>query len=129
MNATKKILDYFKENTEVFAACIEELDIYNGYLNGERLCPMDSFNDYLAGEDQRRLACMVYYGEFCPADDYFYFDGYGNLGSTDYPADYYEKYIDHWAVDEMKESRSYVPSIDSDMELSELFDELEEEAA
>lgn len=36
MNATEKIIAWFKENEEVFNDCIEELDSYNGYLGDDR---------------------------------------------------------------------------------------------
>lgn len=31
------------------------------------------------------VARMCYYGSFCPADSYFWYDGYGNVASNDWP--------------------------------------------
>jgi hypothetical protein len=65
------------------------------------------------------------YGPFSPNRDYFYFNGYGNLVSSDYK-DYSHK-LDEYAVEEMSENRAYIDSIGSDDDLTALFDALEEE--
>ena len=41
----EKILEYFKNNEEIFNNCIEELDSYNGYLNDDRYYEMEMLND------------------------------------------------------------------------------------
>ncbi|MBP3447776.1 MAG: hypothetical protein J6K51_02005 [Clostridia bacterium] len=55
--------------------------------------------------------------------DYFYYNGYGNLVSSDYKD--YSTHLDNYAVEAMSENRSYIDSIDNDEELTALFDELE----
>ena len=64
------------------------------------------------------------YGMFNPNRNYFYFNGYGNLVSSDYK-DYSDK-LDEYAIEEMSENRNYIDSIENDNILSGLFDELEE---
>ena len=64
------------------------------------------------------------YGPFNPNKDYFRYNGYGNLVSSDYK-DYSDK-LDEYAVEEMSENRNYIDSIENDDTLSNLFDELEE---
>ena len=53
------------------------------------------------------------------------YNGYGNLVSTDYKD--YSAHLDEYAIEEMSENRCYIDTIESDSELSSLFDELEQE--
>lgn len=60
----------------------------NNYIDAVRayddqIFEMDMLDDVCDGHDAYWLACRVYYGEFNPNDDYFKFDGYGNLESLD----------------------------------------------
>lgn len=48
---------------------------------------MDDFDEIASGWKPLELAQRIFYGSFNPNDDYFYFNGYGNLESTSYPAD------------------------------------------
>ena len=64
------------------------------------------------------------YGEFNPNRDYFYYNGYGNLVSSDYKD--YSAFLDRYAVEKMSENRRYIDAIEENEELTELFDELEE---
>ena len=63
------------------------------------------------------------YGQFNPNRDYFTYNGYGNLVSTDYK--YYTGYLDKYAIEAMSENRRYIDSIEQSDELAALFDELE----
>ena len=136
----KKIIEYFEENEEVFNQCVEELDSYNGYLGDNRYYSMDELNDFYRDTDPIELLQRAYYGydadtyttdgngnrehgEFNPNRDYFTYNGYGNLVSTDYPD--YSGMLDKYIVDDMSENRRWIDTIDENPELSELFDELE----
>ena len=45
---------------------------------------MDSFDEIMDGMNPWEIARACYYsGNFCPAHDYFWFNGYGNLESAD----------------------------------------------
>ena len=138
---TADIIAYFEENNDIFADCIEELDNYNGYLRDDRYYSMDELDEFYNGVEPSEILRRAFYGydsetyttdssgnreygAFNPNRDYFTYNGYGNLVSSDYK-DYSDK-LDHYAVEEMSENRHYIESIESDGDLAALFDELEE---
>ena len=138
----EKIIAFFKENEEIFNSCMEELDGYNGYLGDNRYYSMDELNElYTETEPLEILRRAFYghdedtwttdstgnktYGEFNPNRDYFSYNGYGNLVSSDYKD--YSAFLDNYAIEAMQENRAYIYSIDDNDELAALFDELEEE--
>lgn len=135
------IIQYFKENEDVFSDCMEELDSYNGYLGDDRYYNMDELNDIYSGQEPQEILFRAFYGfdadmwmtdssgnkeygAFNPNRNYFYFNGYGNLISSDYK-DYSGK-LDGYAIEAMSENRNYIDSIEDDNILADLFDELEE---
>ena len=141
-NTIEKIINYFGDHEEIFNNCIEELDGYNGYLNDDRYYLMEELNDMFHGSDPIEILQRAYfgrdadtwttdgsgnktYGEFNPMREYFYFNGYGNLVSSDYKD--YNAHLDHYAIESMCENRQYIDTIEDNDELSALFDELEEE--
>ena len=136
----KKIIEYFEENENVFNNCIEELDSYNGYLGDDRYYYMEDLKDFYNGVDPIELLERAYYGHdadawhtdgsgnkeygaFNPNRDYFTYNGYGNLISTDYKD--YSAHLDKYVIESMSKNRHYIDSIDDNDELSALFDELE----
>ena len=145
-NRTKKaiiadIIQYFKENEDLFNDCMEELDSYNGYLGDDRYYNMDELNDIYSGQEPQEILFRAFYGfdadmwmtdssgnkeyrAFNPNREYFYFNGYGNLVSSDYKD--YSANLDRYAIEAMSENRNYINSIEDDDILSDLFDELEE---
>lgn len=145
-NRTKKaiiadIIKYFKEDEDVFNDCMEELDSYNGYLGDDRYYDMEELNDLYSGQKPQEILFRAFYGfdadmwmtdssgnkeygAFNPNRNYFYFNGYGNLVSSDYK-DYSDK-LDRYAIEAMSENRNYIDSIENDDTLTDLFDELEE---
>lgn len=56
----------------------------------DQIYSMWDFEELFAGTDKFELVRMCFYGSFNPNDDYFSFDGYGNLTSTDYPESWME---------------------------------------
>lgn len=142
MNTIDKIIEYFNENENIFNQCIEELDSYNGYLNDNRCYEMEELNELYSGTEPLEILYRTFYGhddetwtidnegnktygEFNPNRTYFYFNGYGNLVSCDYKN--YSDFLDKYFVNELNENRQYIYTIDDEPELTELFDELEEE--
>lgn len=136
-----EIINYFEENEAAFIACMEELDSYNGYLGDDRYFEMEELDQLYLDQPHMELLYRAFYGHdadtwsndnsgnkiygpFNPNRDYFYYNGYGNLVSSDYK-DYSDK-LDHYAVEAMSECRLYIGSIDEDPDLSALFDELDE---
>ncbi len=139
-NIIADIIAYFENNEDVFNDCMEELDGYNGYLEDNRYYSMDELDEFYRDSDPLEILRRAYYGrdddtwttdgsgnktygEFNPNRDYFYYNGYGNLVSSDYKD--YSAHLDHYAIEAMNENRSYIDSIDNDEELTALFDELE----
>lgn len=138
----RKIIDYFKENEEVFNDCIEELDGYNGYLGDDRYYYMDDMGEFFHGEDPISMLNRAnfgydsetwttdehgekHFGAFNPNRDYFTFNGYGNFVSADYKD--YSAHLDVYAVESMAENRQHIYTIDDNDELSALFDEYEQD--
>ena len=102
---------------------------------------MEYLNEFYNSTEPLELLYRVFYGydednyntdsygnkthaEFNPNREYFKYNGYGNLVSTNYPD--YSVHLDNYAIESMSENRQYIDSIDNDSELSALFDELEE---
>jgi hypothetical protein len=136
-----KIIEFFKENEDVFDDCIEELDTYNGYLNDDRCYSMDELDELYTGTEPSEILCRAYYGydaetyttdesgnkergQFNPNREYFTDNGYGNLVSTDYKD--YSGHLDSYAVEAMSENRDHIDTIEDNEELAELFNELEQ---
>ena len=136
----EKILEYFKNNEEIFNNCIEELDSYNGYLNDDRYYEMEMLNDIYYGSDPLEILERAYYGRdddtwytdahgdkiygaFNPNREYFYYNGYGNLVSSNYKD--YSAHLDRYVIEDMSENRCHIDNIEDNDELSALFDELE----
>ena len=134
------IINFFEENTDVFNECIEQLDSWNGYLNDDHYYSMDELDEFYRDSDPSEILRRAFYGydadtwttdssgnksygEFNPNRDYFKFNGYGNLVSTDYSD--YSDYLCKNTVEDMAENRDEIDAIDENSELSELFDELE----
>lgn len=139
-NIIADIIAYFENNEDIFNDCMEELDGYNGYLGDSRYYSMDELDEFYRDSDPLEILRRAYYGrdddtyttdssgnktygEFNPNRDYFYYNGYGNLVSSDYKD--YSAHLDNYAVEAMSKNRSYIDSIDNDEELTALFDELE----
>lgn len=138
---TNAIIEYFENNEEVFTACIEELDNYNGYLNDNRCYEMEMLKEFYTGTEPLELLNRAFfghdddtwttdangiktYGAFDPNREYFYYNGYGNLISSNYKD--YSAYLDSYFVEALNENRQYIDSIDDNDELKQLFDKLEE---
>ena len=135
-----KIIELFKNDTELFENCIEELDSYNGYLGDDRYYNMDMLDEFYQGVEPTEILTRAFYGRddegwetdasgnkiygsFNPNRDYFYHNGYGNLVSCNYK-DYSDK-LDEYFIDELVENRSQLFAIYDNDELLELLDELE----
>lgn len=139
MEMYNKIINYFKENEEIFNQCIEKLDDCNGCLDDQRYYDMELFDDFF-DYDAKPLEIVerVYFGydeiysapddhglPFCPNHTYFKLNGYGNFISADHKN--YYPYLDNYLINSMLENRQYIDEIDYNADLSKLFDELENE--
>lgn len=141
---TADIIAYFESNEEEFNQAIEELDSYNGYLGDDRYYSMDDLDELYNGVEPSEILARAFYGydedtyttdsagnreyrPFNPNREYFRFNGYGNLVSTNYKD--YSAQLDEYAIDAMSDNRCYIDSIEDSEELAALFDELEEAKA
>lgn len=61
-----------------------EYCVENQYSDDE-IFSMEEFDYLMSGNKPWEVARAAYYGDFCPAHDYFWFNGYGNLESSDFP--------------------------------------------
>lgn len=139
--AVARILKYFEENEDVFNDCIEELDSYNGYLDDNRYYDMDELDEIYSGVEPSEILARAFYGHdesyttdeygqkhyeaFNPTRDYFNFNGYGNLVSSDYKD--YTGLLNKYAIEQMAENRDEINTIDGTEDLAKLFDALDEE--
>lgn len=129
---TDEIIAYYKEHDAEFVEAIEELDSWNGYLGEDRWNDMDYLDDIIkcSSEDAVYWLNRAYYGSdegggsFCPNRDYFKFNGYGNLESSDWKE--YDDFLDRWAIREMAEELEHIDAIaeNGTDELTNLFTSL-----
>ena len=75
---------------------VGELNSLNGSFETYTLYNMDDFNEIMEGYTPTELAQRIFFGDFNINDDYFYFNGYGNLESiTEYDMEgHFEMIID-----------------------------------
>lgn len=119
----EQLKELFEQDEQLFNAAIEELDSYNGYLNDNRYYSMDELNDFYNGTEPLELLQRVYfgydadtwttdssgnktYGEFNPNREYFKYNGYGNLVSSDYRD--YSYLLDEYFIDDLIENAEYL---------------------
>ena len=138
----ENIIHFFNVNEELFNQCIEELDAYNGYLGDDRYYSMDELDEFYIGTELSEILRRAFYGydedtytmnsngsvehgQFNPNREFFRYNGYGNLVSSDYKD--YSALLDKYVVEAMAENRDYIDTINDTPELSELFDDYEAE--
>lgn len=78
----KKMTDYWESHNDSFSRVCEELDSYDGFLDDNRVYPMDELDDLLGDKKPSEVLQMVDTGNFNYNDDFFYYDIYG-IRSTD----------------------------------------------
>lgn len=131
METLEKIIDYFKENEDIFNNCIEELDNYNGYLGGDnKYWEMEKLPELLGSYGILDILNRAYSGydddygtgsSFNPNSNFFSFNGCGNLISSRKKD--YSMYIDEYTARALADNVDKIPTIGDDDELSALFDE------
>lgn len=69
----------------------ELVELYNDADNGDNyIYSMEDFDEILDGVTPMDLANKIYYGSFMPNQDYFRFNGYANLESSDTCYDWFD---------------------------------------
>lgn len=129
-----KIIEVLESDEELFIEAVEEVDDWNGFLDGGRYFDMELLEDVLYGRDIIDTLNMAYFGtdedasykysSFNPNREYFKFNGYGNLVSADYKD--YSCYLNYDLIDDLYEHRYKLEVINNNSELRELFNKLEE---
>lgn len=135
------ILAIFKEDEELFADVVEELDNWNGFLGDDRWENMEELDEIFEGKSVTYILERAFYGydadtwhtdshgdkefgAFNPNRDYFRFNGYGNLVSSNYKD--YSDYLNDSTIEEMEEYSEQINEIQENDELKSLFEELNE---
>ena len=130
----EQLKELFEQDEELFNSTIEELDNYNGYLNDNRYYSMDELNNLFNGSEPIEILNRAYFGrdddsyitdaagnkqynEFNPNREYFYFNGYGNLVSSDYKD--YSYLLDDYFIDSLLENYESLYLDDSIIEIIE----------
>ena len=115
MEIAEKLLTYYKENEEDFVDDIEELDNWNGCLYDDRVYSMDELDDVLQDVKPSGILMSAFCGydktreepsPFNPNRDFFYFNGYGNLVSTD-KIDYSD-YLNTYFIQEIIDNKNHL---------------------
>lgn len=113
----EKLMDYFRDNEDDMNDVMEQLDSWDGFLGDDAYFPMDELYDFynISGRDDfDNLMARIFYGHdqygdetaFNPNREYFSYNGYGNLVSSDYK-DYTGK-LDDYFIDEVIENRDEI---------------------
>lgn len=135
----RKLMELFENDEQLFNDTIEELDSYNGYLGDDRYYLMDDITEFYHGVNPLELLRLAFYGwdennytidehgrkqhcEFNPNRDYFRYNGYGNLISSDYK-DYSDR-LDEYFIDDLIENAC---SLWLDDEIEKILEEGENE--
>ena len=115
--------ELFENNEELFNQTIEALDSYNGYLGDDRYYEMEMLSEFYHGTDPIDLLNRAYfgydaecwhtdasgdkiYGAFNPNREYFSYNGYGNLVSSDYKD--YSAFLDDYFIEAIIENQNYL---------------------
>ena len=98
---------------------------------------MAEFDEFLDGYTPMEIARMIHFGEFNPYDDYFRFDGYGNLESLDWQEicaeakdskdDIIDHLVNYYSGDTPWAELDYLVDSDNDALFNDDLEEVEEE--
>lgn len=134
-----EILEYFEENEDEFNEVIEDLDSWCGYLGDDRYYYMEELDELYHDQPATEILYRAYYGhdefyttdshgerqyeEFNPNRTYFYFNGYGNLVSSDYKD--YSSHLDMYFVEKVIDEEVNLNSLP--LEVMELLEQIANE--
>ena len=133
-NKKEMLMELFQNDEELFNRTIEELDSYNDYLGDNCYYEMELLNEFYNSTEPLELLQRVYfgrdddtwmtdnngnktYGEFNPNREYFSYNGYGNLVSSDYKD--YSAFLDDYFIDAIIENQNYLYLDDEIIEILE----------
>lgn len=114
------------KNEEVFVKCCEELDSWNGFLDDNRLYPMDELDDLFCGCHVSEFAAKIG-RNFNFYDDYIQFTIYGIESTNSTPYEVYRDIYDEGDIlDEILDKYSNLDINWIDSDLDEILNNIEE---
>lgn len=129
----KQLTELFESDEELFNSTIEELDSYNGYLGDNRYYEMELLNEFYSSSEPLELLSRAFYGhdegyhidssgkkiygEFNPNREYFTYNGYGNLISSDYKD--YGYLLDDYFIESLMDNKDNLYLDDAILEIIE----------
>lgn len=122
-NKTKNAIREFLEeaDSQTIFYLVNEIYLCNGELSHLVWEDMESFDELCQGMEPHKIANCVFYGEFCPNDNYFRFDDLGNLESCDYIE------LDNYDIEEIIEAVETMPERYIPSDIKNIIEEEEEE--
>lgn len=117
----RELIDNMSEN--------EAMRLWNEYCDNDNrmddcIYSMNDFDEIFSGYEPWEVARTCYYsGNFCPAHDFFWLNGYGNAESSDFPS------MDSKSPFYIDELVSYIMDNETSLyndEIQEILDEEEE---
>ena len=118
-NAIREFLE--EADSQTIFYLVNEIYLRNGELSHLVWEDMENFNEYCQGMEPYKIANCIFYGEFCPNDNYFRFDDLGNLESCDYIE------LDNYDIDEIIEAVETMPENYIPSDIKDIIEEEEEE--
>lgn len=117
---------------------MQHMNAYDGCFEDDIYYDMGSFDDFMSNYTPTEIAQMICFGDdFDANDDFFRFNGYGNLESADWPdveaeaEDLVDDIIDHlvnyYSGDTPWAELDYIVDADDDARFDDDFEEVEEE--
>ena len=119
------------------AHLLQCMNFYDGNFEESTYYDMDSFDEVMLNYTPSEIARMIHSGEFNPNDDYFRFDGYGNLESLDWQeisdkaesleSDIIDHLVNYYNGDTPWADLDYIVDSDDTAIFDEAFDEVYED--
>ena len=118
--AIKKIYELLENDENLLNECIEQLDGWNGYLQDDRYYEMEYLSEFYCDTDPIEILNRAYFGynedftdkdgnhpePFNPNAEYFRYNGYGNLVSSNYKD--YSDHLDDYFINELLENHGHL---------------------
>lgn len=119
------------------ADLLQYMNAYDGSFEESTYYDMDSFDEFMSNYTPSEIARMMWFGEFNPNEDYFRFDGYGNLESLDWQeisdeaesleSDIIDHLVNYYDGDTPWAELDYLVDADDDAIFNEDYEEVDEE--
>lgn len=119
------------------ADLLQYMNSYDGSFEESTYYDMDSFDEFMSNYTPSEIARMIHFGEFNSNDNYFRFDGYGNLESLDWQeisdeaesleSDIINHLANYYSGDTPWAELDYLVDADEDAVFDEDFEEIDED--